>query len=83
MLRNQLKQLQDELRQTDRNLTKSQANKQVLMGKIGKNEPLLSHVFGNLPFFANSAMQLSTTHSEKTNSYIIMYAIASTTHLTV
>lgn len=36
VLRNQLKQLQDELRRVDRNLTKSQANKQALMGKIGK-----------------------------------------------
>ena len=60
MLRNQLKQLQDELRQTDRNLTKSQANKQVLMGKIGKYEPLLSHVFGNLPFFA---FQMNSTYT--------------------
>ena len=35
-MRSQLKQLQDDLRRVDRNLSKSQTDKEVLMGKIGE-----------------------------------------------
>ena len=68
MLRNQLKQLQDELRQTDRNLTKSQANKQVLMGKIGKLGTLaLIHALLHLVMQFSIDLQMNLTYTSITH----------------